>query len=289
MPASFRDLSFNAEDGLALYARDYGDPGSALTPVLCLPGLTRNAADFSALAGHLSTTGRRVLALDFRGRGRSAWDPQPERYTVPVYAADALRLLDDAGIGRAVFVGTSLGGIVTQMVAAIRPSVLAAAVLNDIGPELDPAGLARIASYAGQQADPADWDDAVAQLKRFNLGQFPDLPDSTWARFARAVFVEKPGGGLAPNYDPRIADAVRSGSQPVDLWPLFSALESVPALVLRGALSDLLSAATVARMRATKPDLVAVEIPARGHAPLLDEAEALDAIDALLARIDRAP
>lgn len=281
----FRDTTFTSEDGLALYARDYGDVASTLCPVLCLPGLTRNSADFASLAAYLAATGRRVLALDLRGRGRSAWDPEPARYVAPVYARDALRLLDQAGLARAAFVGTSLGGIVTQVVAALRPAVLAGVVLNDIGPELDPAGLARIASYAGQQDDPADWAAAVAQLKALNLSQFPTLPETSWMRFARAVFVEKPGGGLTPDYDPRIGDALRAGGPPVDLWPLFQALGPIPTVLLRGALSDLLAPATVARMAAAKPDLIAVEIPDRGHAPLLDEPEALAAIDALLARL----
>ncbi len=283
----FQDLIFAAPDGLTLYARDYGDPQSPLCPVLCLPGLTRNSADFAVMAERLAGSGRRVLALDLRGRGRSAWDPQPDHYIAPVYAQDALALLQVAAVPRAVFIGTSLGGIVTQVVAALKPAVLAAALLNDIGPELDPSGLARIVGFAGRQGDPQDWDEAVAQLKAINSGQFRNLPEATWARFARAVFIEKPGGGLAPNYDPHVADGLRAGGPQLDLWPLFDALKAIPTLVLRGALSDLLAAETVRRMHLAKPDLISVEIPDRGHAPLLDEPAAIAAIDTLLAAVDR--
>ncbi|PWR21031.1 alpha/beta fold hydrolase [Zavarzinia compransoris] len=283
--AAYVGKRYTSGNGLDLYYRDYGTADGRL-PVVCLPGLTRNSADFETLALHLSAAGRRVISPDFRGRGLSAYDPEFMNYVPPTYAGDTIGLLAGLGIGRAFFVGTSLGGIVTQLIALAAPSLVAGAVLNDIGPELDPAGLARIASYAGLQADPATWDEAVAQIRTVNLSQFPDVDDATWARFARAVFTEKPDGGLRPNYDPKIGDAMRAGGPPVDMWPIFAGLGAVPTLVLRGVLSDLLASSTVERMKAAKPDLVAVEVPGRGHAPFLDEPAALAAIDALLARVD---
>lgn len=284
--AGFAEKHYTSHDGLSLYYRDYDGAGDARLPIVCLPGLTRNSADFEGLAFHLAGLGRRVISPDFRGRGKSAYDPQFMNYIPPTYAGDTMALLAGLGIGRAIFVGTSLGGIVTQIVALTQPALVAGAVLNDIGPELDPAGLARIASYAGKQSDPLTWDEAVTQLRTFNLSQFPDLDDAAWARFARAVFTEKPEGGLRPDYDPKIGDAMRAGGPPVDMWPIFAGLAAIPTLVLRGALSDLLAAATVQRMHAAKPDLLAVEVPARGHAPLLDEPVSLAAIEALIARVD---
>ncbi|MDD3447335.1 MAG: alpha/beta hydrolase [Zavarzinia sp.] len=284
--AGFREQFHTSNDGLQLYYRDYGNAGDPRLPVICLPGLTRNSADFEALALSLSADGRRVLSPDFRGRGKSAYDPQFMNYVPPTYAGDVIGMLASLGVGRAIFVGTSLGGIVTQLVALAAPALVAGAVLNDIGPELDPAGLARIASYAGLQADPANWDAAIAQLRLVNGGQFPDLPDETWARFAHAVFVEKPEGGLRPNYDPGIGDAMRAGGPPVDMWPIFAGLAQVPTLLLRGALSDLLAPATVEKMKAAKADLAVVEVAARGHAPFLDEPESLAAIEDLIARVE---
>ncbi|MFA5120417.1 alpha/beta fold hydrolase [Zavarzinia sp.] len=284
--AGYETLRTTSFDGLSLHVRLYGDPADPRLPVICLPGLTRNSADFEDLALYLSAAGRRVISPDFRGRGRSAYDPEFMNYQPPTYARDTIDLLAGLGIARAFFVGTSLGGIVTQIVALGAPALVAGAVLNDIGPELDPAGLARIATYAGKQSDPATWDEAVAQLRMINLSQFPELDDATWMKFARAVFTEKPEGGLRPDYDPRIGDAMRAGGPPVDMWPLFAGLAAVPTLVLRGALSDLLAPATVEKMTAAKPDLVAVEVPARGHAPLLDEPVSLAAIDAHLARVE---
>jgi pimeloyl-ACP methyl ester carboxylesterase len=286
MMAAYRDLRYTSHDGLSLYARYYGNFGDGRLPVVCLPGLTRNSKDFESLALHLSQGGRRVVTPDFRGRGLSDYDPVMLNYVPPTYARDVIELLGLTGIGRAVFVGTSLGGIVTQIVSLMAPHLLAGVVLNDIGPELSPEGLARIAAYAGNQSDPATWDEAVAQIKGLNLSQFPTLPDAAWARFAHAVFVEKPGGGLRPNYDAKIGEAVRTAGPGGDLWAVFGGLAAIPTAVLRGALSDLLSPATVAKMVAAKPDLVTVEVPERGHAPLLDEPVSVAAIEALIARVE---
>lgn len=284
--AAYEGKRYRSHDGLDLYYRDYGKADDPRLPVVCLPGLTRNSADFESLALHLAADGRRVISPDFRGRGFSAYDPQFMNYMPPTYAGDTIGLLTGLGIVRAFFVGTSLGGIVTQIIAMAAPALVAGAVLNDIGPEIDPAGLARITAYAGKQADPASWDDAVAQIRAVNLSQFPAIDDATWLKFAKAVFIEKPEGGLRPNYDPKIGDAIRSGGQAVDMWPIFAGLGAIPTLVLRGALSDLLSPATVQKMKAAKPDLLAVEVPGRGHAPFLDEAVSIGAIGRLLAQVE---
>lgn len=283
--AAYEGKRYRSHDRLELYYRDYGKADDPRLPVVCLPGLTRNSADFESLALHLAADGRRVISPDFRGRGLSAYDPQFMNYVPPTYAGDTIALLSGLGIGRAFFVGTSLGGIVTQLIALAAPGLVAGAVLNDIGPELDPAGLARIASYAGLQADPTTWDEAVAQIRTVNLSQFPAIDHAAWVKFARAVFIEKPEGGLRPNYDPKIGDVMRAGGPPVDMWPIFAGLGAIPTLVLRGALSDLLAPATVQKMKAAKPDLLAVEVPGRGHAPFLDEDVALGAIDRLLAQV----
>jgi pimeloyl-ACP methyl ester carboxylesterase len=281
-----REIQVTAFDGLKLFVRDWGPVESERAPVVCLPGLTRNSLDIEDLARALSASGRRVVCPDFRGRGRSAYDPNWQaNYAAPTYARDVLDVMAALGVHRAAFVGTSLGGIVTMLIAAGRPTAVAAAVLNDIGPRIEPAGIARIAAYAGKQEEVADWNAAVAQLKAVNASALPGLDDDAWLRFARRQFVEAPGGRLRPNYDPHIGDAMRAGGPPVDLKALFLALGDIPTLVVRGALSDILSEDGVSEMRAAKPDLVSVTVPGVGHAPLLDEPAAREAIEGFLARV----
>jgi pimeloyl-ACP methyl ester carboxylesterase len=285
----FSDRFWTAADGLNLHARDYAPAsGIARTPVICLHGLTRNARDFENLAPRLAAQGRRVLALDVRGRGLSDWDPDPSRYQPPVYASDVLALLDAAGIGRAVFVGTSMGGLITLVVAALRPAAVAGAALNDVGPELAPEGLARIGGYVGQGPPVRDWTEAAAYARFTNAAAFPHYGESHWAAFARRLFVEK-DGRPAPDYDPAIAGAFKPPADgkpappPPDLWPLFAGLaKDRPMLLIRGALSDLLAQATAARMREVAPWMAYAEVAGVGHAPMLDEPEALAALDALM-------
>lgn len=284
---SGREIRFTSNDGLALFARDVGPTDGTHPPVFCLPGLTRNSLDFAALAAHLSAGGRRVVCPDFRGRGMSACDPEWERNYVPsVYARDVLDLMTVLGIHRAAFVGTSLGGIVATTIAAQRPTAVAGIVLNDIGPRLEPTGLQRIAAHTGWKNEAADWAEAVDLLRASNAVALPHLDDDGWMAFARRQFVPRADGKLEVNYDPRIGDAMRAGAGgPLDLATLFQALGPIPTLLLRGALSDLLAAEGVAAMQATKSDLVAVEVPGVGHAPLLDEPEARLAIDRFLAEL----
>jgi pimeloyl-ACP methyl ester carboxylesterase len=278
--------SFASSDGLTLSYRDYaGPPGAGAAPVLCLPGLTRNARDFEALALELARS-RRVLSPDLRGRGLSAYDPNPANYHPGTYLRDVLELLAAAGAPRVLAIGTSLGGLLTMLLAGARPSALAGAVLNDIGPVVDEQGLARIRGYVGKNGAMHTWEEAAAACRAANGAAFPGFGDADWLAFARRTCVETAGGGVRFDYDPRIAEPFAGGGATpavVDPWRLWEPLAGVPALVIRGALSDILSAATLAEMQRRKPDLRAVTVPNRGHAPLLDEPEALAAIRAFVA------
>lgn len=287
--SGFAERRWRSPDGLSLAARDYpGADGPARTPVICLHGLTRNSRDFEDLAPWIAAQGRRVIAADMRGRGRSDRDPKPEHYAVPVYVGDVAALLDQAGIGRAVFVGTSMGGLITMGMAGFRPQAVAGAVLNDIGPKIESAGLARIASYAGDTGQIADWDAAAARAKAVNAAVFPHYGPDDWMAFARRTFREGPDGRPQPDYDPAIARSAAAAADPnaeAVLWPLFTALASAgPVLSVRGATSDILSAETAAAMARAGADVRTVEVPGVGHAPMLDEAPARAAIKDLLAK-----
>lgn len=274
-------------DGLTIWATDYAPDGAPSgAPVLCMHGLTRNAKDFSDVAPWLAGLGRRVIAIDVRGRGRSDWDPEPARYQPATYAMDTLGLLDALGVSRCVAIGTSMGGLMAVLMNLMRPGVFAGVALNDIGPELDPAGLARIRGYVGKAGDITDWADAAARVRSVNAVAFPDADDAFWDDFARKTARELPDGTIRLDYDPAIAVPVQSdaGAAPPDLWGLFDALAALPVLVLRGALSDLLAPATVAAMRARHPDLAAVEVPRVGHAPTLSEPAARAALQEFLTR-----
>ena len=245
----------------------------------CLHGLTRNSADFDGIAPVLAGAGRRVLALDARGRGRSGTDPDPMRYRADIYVGDVIATMDQLGIARAVFVGTSMGGLMTMLLAQRAPERVAAAVLNDAGPVVNPAGLARIARYLGKSGAFADWPAITAAIKATQGAAFPDADDAFWQRFAGRVAREEAGGRVVFAYDPAIAQNFGAPIRPaLDPMAMFAALAAKPVLVLRGALSDILAPEGVAAMRAAKPDLVVAEIPNVGHAPTLDEPEALEAV-----------
>jgi pimeloyl-ACP methyl ester carboxylesterase len=285
---TFADLTWTSEDGLLLYARDYA-PTAAVSgvPVICLHGLTRNARDFEDLAPRLAALGRRVIAVDVRGRGRSALDPQPLNYHPGTYAMDVVALLEATGIERAVFVGTSMGGIIAMVLASIRPEAIAGAVLNDVGPELSPVGLARIGGYVGGGSTFATWDEAAAYAKAINGAAFPDYTDADWAAFARRLFDETPEGTLVLAYDPQIAAPFKAAdpdAPPADMTPLFRALAACgPLLLVRGGISDLIDPPIVERMRAAAPAMAYAEIPNVGHAPMLTEPAAWAALEAFLA------
>jgi pimeloyl-ACP methyl ester carboxylesterase len=277
------DHYYPSSDGLRLYARIYPAQRAGGLPVLCLPGLTRNSRDFAALAGHMSER-HEVIAADLRGRGLSAWDPDPSHYHLAHYVEDAWSLLDSRGTRRVVIVGTSLGALM-GMVMATRPDRIAGVVLNDAGPELDLAGLLRIGSYAGKLPPVRSWTEAAAQAKTVHEKAVPGLTDAQWMEYARRNYRENADGVPVPDMDPKIASGFKQPpTGPLQMWPLWAQITAVPMLVIRGGVSDLLSAATVDRMRLEKPDLEHLTVPNRGHTPLLDEPECLDAIDGFLRR-----
>lgn len=281
---TYSDIYFRSADGLALYARDYRcNKLRADAPVLlCLHGLTRNSADFEGLANNLAGDCRLVCA-DQRGRGRSDDDPNPANYQPATYVADMFALLDHLGLEQVVVIGTSMGGLMGMMMGAMQPRRLRALVLNDIGPEVNPAGLARIKGYVGKLAPVASWEEAVAQARAINGREFPDFDDARWLAFTRAIYRERDGVPVLA-YDPAIAapiDAADAAAVPPDLWPLFESL-SMPVLALRGGHSDILLADCAARMGERGRNCQVVEVEGRGHAPTLEEPEALGAIRTLL-------
>jgi pimeloyl-ACP methyl ester carboxylesterase len=277
---------FASGDGLQLFYRDFAPlaPSSKL-PLLCLPGLTRNSRDFTHVAERIRKD-RRVLCADLRGRGRSQHDPVWQNYHPGTYLADIGLLLNDAGVTRCVLLGTSLGGILSMLLAATKPGLVAGVILNDVGPEVAPEGLARIAAYVGRHAPPASWDEAVATVQAtYEIGM-PGLSHDEWVAHTKRSYSDV-GGVPRLDMDPMIGEAVRSAPAAAapDLWSLFAALRPVPTLALRGATSDILAVSTFDRMLLEKPDLVRVEVPQRGHTPMLDEPVSVAAIDEFLARV----
>jgi pimeloyl-ACP methyl ester carboxylesterase len=281
----FRDGYVVVADGLRLHYRDYPGPAGK-APLLCLHGLTRNCRDFADFAERYSP-GRRVLALDFRGRGLSDYDPLPTRYNPLTYAADVLRLLDKLMLDDAVFVGTSLGGLVTMTLGVMAPQRIAASILNDVGPELTEAGLERIRSYVGKDARFASWDDAADAIASNNQHVPASYSHADWVKMSRRVCREH-HGEIVFDYDMAIALPFETqGPTPkIDLWPIFRALGQRPLLVVRGEISDLLSAETLAEMQKAVPDMKSVTVPGVGHAPMLDEPEAVAAVDEFLSGLE---
>ena len=280
--ATWTDRYWNSVDGVKLHYRDY-DGNRDRPPILCIPGLTRNARDFEPVADRFAGDWR-VIAIDLRGRGGSAFDPDPSNYKPMVYVADILKMLDQLGIADAVFVGTSLGGICTMALALGDRERIAGALLNDIGPEIDRAGVERIAGYVGTAARFASWDEAIDQVSSRNLDIYPDYSRADWDRFVRRMARED-GSAVVFDYDMAIAGNFESAASAPEIWPLYQALDGRPVTILRGELSDLLSAQVAARMASDLPDVELVTIPRVGHAPSLDEPESLAALDRLLARV----
>lgn len=268
-------------DGLSLYARDYAAAtGPARLPVICLHGLTRNSADFEEVAPWIAGLGRRVLVPDVRGRGRSDRDPQA-RYQPNVYGADVLALMDGLGIARALFVGTSMGGLITMTMVALRQQAVAGVVLNDVGPELAAAGIRRIMGYVGKAGPVTSWDEAAAYAQSVNGSALPHYGKAEWMAFARRTFVEDPDGKPVLAYDPAIAAALGK-AKPVPkwlLWRLFARLAKRPTLLIRGGESDLIDATIAAKMRAKAPQMSYAEVPGVGHAPMLNEPAAKAALE----------
>jgi pimeloyl-ACP methyl ester carboxylesterase len=281
MPA-YRERTLTAQDGLALYYRDYGDPLAARTPVLCLSGLTRNSADFDEVATRLAAE-RRVLCPDYRGRGRSAYDPDWRHYEPRTYINDVAHLLAAAGVGRAVVIGTSLGGLLAMGLAVLRPTAVAGVVLNDIGPEVDSGGFARILDYVGTDHPQPDWESAARYLKELLPRLAPNADEAWWRLHAETTFRMGEDGRLHFDWDLNIAKPlVRQGTTTPDLWALYRGLRQLPTLALHGALSDVLTDRTFSRMALEKPDLVCVTVSDVGHTPSLSEPQSTSALDAFL-------
>ena len=282
---SWTDRFWYSAEGLRLHYRDYAGPRDK-PPILCIPGLTRNARDFEPVAERYAGDWR-VICIELRGRGESAFDPDPSRYTPHFYVADILKLLDQEGIADAVFFGTSLGGICTMLLASTDVERIAGAMLNDIGPVIDQAGIDRIGGYVGREVRFDDWDEAIAVLTERNREVFPNWEAGEWDRYTRRIMQEVPDG-VRFQYDMRIADNFRvatEGPQGAN-WDLYEALAGRPVLILRGGLSDLLAPDIAEQMVERLPgDAELVVVPAVGHTPNLEEPEARAAMDRLLARV----
>ena len=279
----------SAPDGLRLHARCHGRRSAAALPILCLPGLARTAADFDALGEALAgdpRQPRRVVALDYRGRGESAYDRDPANYSFPVEIADALAVATALECWPSVIVGTSRGGILAMLLAALRPSAIAGIVLNDIGPVIEPKGLMRIKGYVGKLPQPRSFEDGAEILRRLFDHQFPKFTRDDWLKAAQRAF-KQDGGRLVPTYDVNLAKTMEgiNFERPLPpLWKEFDALKNVPVMVIRGANSDLLSTDTVEAMRARHPGLETLEVPDQGHAPLLAEPDVIARIAEFIAR-----
>ena len=279
----FSDFYYQVPDGLTLYARDYPGPHDSAGCVLLMHGLTRNSRDFDVLADRLSVHFR-VLVPEQRGRGRSEWDSQPERYGIPTYVKDMFELLQAVGEDHVAAVGTSMGGLMAMVMNETRPGVFTHVVLNDIGPELSKVGVDRISRYAGQGGIISTWQEAVAFNRAINAVAFPSLSDQQWEKFTRQLFGER-NGAPCLDYDPAISQAVRANdgsAVPPDLWPVYALLERQPLMLIRGAISDRLDSDIKDRMIQSVPDLLYLEVADVGHAPMLIDDPVTEALENFL-------
>lgn len=282
--ADYTDQYFTNSDGLRLHYRDYNNAPSNAPVVLCMPGLTRNAKDFGAIADHLAPTCRLICA-EQRGRGLSEWDPNPKRYTPVTYVDDMMQLRAHLKLDSVITLGTSLGGMMSMLMNAMHPGTIKAAIINDIGPEIDPKGIARIKSYVGKGIPPETWQQAIAAVRSANAGVYPHFSAQEWETFTHYLYADQNGKPVV-QYDPAIRqnfDSEEDQSAP-DLWPVFAQMHSMPMVVLRGELSDILSAETLERMAREHPDMVPVTVTGVGHVPLMAEPEVHKAIDQLIGR-----
>ena len=285
MPA-YENRYWSSADGLKLHYRDYPGGGDSHPPILCLPGLTRNARDFDDLAARLA--GRwRLIAVDLRGRGGSEYAKDPMTYVPATYAQDVMALLGELGIDRYVAIGTSLGGIVTMLLAQQGGPKIAAAVLNDVGPEIEPAGLSRIRGYVGKASVFPTWMHAARAVAEANADIYPGWTIRQWLAMAKRLYRLNSAGRVVLDYDPRIAEPFRTPGNEAgpDMWAALSQLRDVPVLIVRGGRSDILSAAVAARMVAALDQATLATVPGVGHAPTLDEDMLHAPIDRLLASV----
>ena len=284
MSADENGRYYQSDDGLRLFYREFG-AGRGGTPVICLPGLTRNSRDFEDLADRLADR-RRIITPDLRGRGYSDYDPVWQNYHPGTYIRDVVRLLDTLDIDKVIVIGTSLGGLIAMGMAAACGHRLAGVVMNDIGPEIHPAGIQRVSQYTGRMPPVDSWDAAIAQTREVYGEWLPGLSDDDWRGMARKAYREIEGPVPRLDMDPMIGEAVRNvGPQTGDPWQYFDALADLPVTLLWGRNSDILTADIIERMTARKRDLEVVPVANRGHVPLLDEPECVAAIDAFLARV----
>ncbi|MER8367212.1 alpha/beta hydrolase [Mesorhizobium sp. M1378] len=285
----FSDFFYTAPDGLSLHARIYGEANSGHWPVVCLPGLTRNCRDFHELALYLSTQAKRkVVAFDYRGRGQSAYDADIGHYNIGTEAGDILAGLAALDIGEAAFIGTSRGGLIVHVLGAMRPAVLKAIVLNDIGPVIEPQGLAHIRSYLDPSPKPKPHAEVIRAQHSAHGADFSALTDADWERMASALYRETERGFL-PDFDPKLVETLAGldPSRPLpDLWPQFDALAAIPMLVIRGANSKLLSAETLEQMRTRRTDIETITVDGQGHAPFLETAGLPGSIAGFLDRVE---
>lgn len=282
---AFQDKTIPVSDGISLHARCYN--GGMKSPVVCLHGLTRNCTDFEDLAPRMAATGRDVYAITFRGRGQSDYDPDYLNYHPLTYRDDILSVMDALNLPQAVFMGTSLGGITTMLLNEAAPERVIAAAINDVGPDLAPEGIARIAGYAGKtKTDVATLEEAAAEIRAVNGVAFPGADDEFWRAFARRTFRKNPDGSWTLAYDPNIGKALTEVGPAPDLWAPFESLKAKPTLIVRGGISDLLSPEIIAKMRGVHPDFDYAEVPNIGHAPMLTEPAAWGAIEAFLGKIN---
>jgi pimeloyl-ACP methyl ester carboxylesterase len=291
--AGYSSLFISARDGLKLHVRDYGDAAGSALPALCLPGLARTSADFHELAIALASDPkrpRRVIAVDYRGRGRSERDADWTHYDLKIELDDVLQVLAATGVHEAIFIGTSRGGLLTMAMAPVRPTAIKGVVLNDIGPVLDARGLIRIRGYVGKLPAPRDWGEAANILKQVFGSQFPALDGAGWDGYARRTWKDE-NGRLSPDYDPALAKTLEAldleAPLPV-MWPFFDGLKHAPMLVLRGEHSDLISDETVKEMVLRHPACESWTVRGQGHAPLLAGKDIIDRIARLCARADEA-
>jgi pimeloyl-ACP methyl ester carboxylesterase len=288
----FSSRFVSASDGLKLHLRDYGPLTATALPVVCLPGFARTAADFHELALALSqdeTRPRRVLALDYRGRGLSEYDKNWKNYDIRIELDDLVQVLVADGIEQAIFVGTSRGGLLTMALAAARPALIRGVVFNDVGPVIDARGLLRIRGYVGKLPVPRSFQEGAEILKRLSDQQFPALGEAEWEMMARRTWTDR-DGALRPDYDVRLMKVLEEldleAPLPV-LWTYFDALQTVPMLAIRGANSDLLAEKTLQGMAERHPDCEIYTAPGQGHAPLLGSKDMIRRIGKLIARTER--
>jgi pimeloyl-ACP methyl ester carboxylesterase len=284
MSTEFDELYFPSADArLTLYARNYPGDGP---PLLLLHGLTRNSADFGPLAQHLA--GRyRMIVPDQRGRGQSGYDDAPSNYRPDVYAGDMFALLDSLNLDKVTIIGTSLGGLIAMLMAAMQPQRIKAIILNDVGAVINPVGLARIQGYVGSASSFNTWADAAKACALINGQAFPDYGSQHWVDFAKRTCQQTADGEITVAYDPAIASAISDPQENIPIppmWPLWEQIDALPVLLIKGELSDLLATETASEMAEGHSGPFAfIEVPNRGHAPMLDEIEAVTAIKEFLA------